>query len=86
MGDDNGRAHHYCSWTALPRYRERIRPVPSASQFCELGRGCGEIVSRAFLRRGSRRRRDTCPFPITTLFVMAADETKQSTLAHVAMQ
>lgn len=50
----------HCRDTAT-RFARSHRPA----SFRGLGRGCGEVVNKSVvcLRRDSRRRRDTCPFP-----------------------
>lgn len=82
--DDNGRAIVFMPWTAVPRYRERIHPVPISQPVLRVGSGDAvKSVSRVRPRRDSRRRRATCPFPHYHFLAMAVE---QSTLAHRARQ
>ena len=60
-------------------------PGPILQTVCKLGRGCGEIqlVSKSVslvvcLRRGSHRRRDTCPFPVIIIAIAMAVDSRHS--------
>lgn len=46
--DDNGGAIVFMPWTAVPRYRERIHPVPIGQPALRVGSWeCGETVSQS---------------------------------------